>query len=101
MIIKENKNKQLFKPGQLVTIINFVPPSDGKKIVDGYKIFDLETNIRDKTAKRITVKENTKALYITCDTVYDANDSYSCELHRVFVGKEFFWFFEEFLKREL
>jgi hypothetical protein len=98
MIISENKARQLFKPGQLISINN---PIEGKKIVDGYKIFDLETNINNKTAKRIEIEENTNALYITCDVIYDEYDSYSCELHRVLVGNEIFWFFDDFLKRKL
>jgi len=98
MIINENKARQLFKPGQLISINN---PIEGKKVVDGYKIFDLETNINNKTAKRIEIEENTNALYITCDVIYDECDSYSCELHRVLVGSEIFWFFDDFLKRKL
>lgn len=101
MIIKENKERQLFKPGQLITISNIKTSIDGKKIVEGYKICDLESNIKDKTAKRITVDENTNAMYITCDMIYDQGDSYACELHRVLVGKDFFWFFDEFLKGKL
>ena len=98
MILIENKARQIFKPGQLIKIQD---PACKKSFVDGYQMLNLQFDIEDKVAKRISVEENTSALYITCETISEQGELYSCELHKVLIGKEMFWFFDEFLKREL